>query len=77
MAQPGTKVDENIGCRERSQADQTEDVARRGGLIKHLLETSVDVSVFGFFELKHSTDQLIQVVIANAVSRSMHFLDVC
>src|SRR5258708_1478901 len=66
MAQPGAKVDQNIAGSKRSQADQTEDMARRGGLIKHHLRLPLCVPVVRLFELQHSADQLIKIVIAHA-----------
>lgn len=52
MAQPGAKIDENIGCGEGGQVDQAEEVARRGGRIEHLLGIPRNVPGVGFFELK-------------------------
>ena len=63
MARPGAKIDENIGCGQRCQTDQTEDVARRGGLIKDHLLLPLDRSGARLFELKDSTDQLVEVVV--------------
>lgn len=67
MAQSGAEIDQNIGCCERSEADETEDVARRGRLIRHYLGFSSSVSGERVFELKDFADQFIEIVIAHAV----------
>jgi len=54
VAQTGAKIDQHIGGGERRHFEQREDVASRGGLIKHFFGVSRNACGSGFFELKYS-----------------------
>lgn len=71
VAQAGAKINQHIGCGERGHFEQSEDVAGRGGLIKDFFGIPGNLSNGGFFELKHSGDQLIKVVVAHAVGAGL------
>src|ERR1700730_4432258 len=69
MPEPRAKIHEHVSGCERCTIDQVEDKTGRSRLIRKLLGISSNVPVLRLFESKNSTEQFIDAVITEPISR--------